>query len=300
MNKEDNMEREKAVMALGMFDGVHQGHREILHNASILAEQKAAKPIAFTFLNHPRTIFGENPFLLTTPAEKKERIQRMGVAPVLVAFDRKMADQSPEDFLQMLMQQYEIKGIAIGDDYRFGKDAVGDRDCLASFCDQHDIVLSVGQEVWYQGQRVSSSRIREEIHAGNMQDANTMLVDNYEFIGIVSTHAQLGRNIGFPTANLDPMNKIIPKHGVYISRVHAKNETYAAVTNIGTRPTVEKNGEVIIEAHILNASIDLYNQPIRVEIIQFLRPEVQFHSLDELKQAIAQDCEQTLQFFEKE
>lgn len=292
-----NMQRERAVVALGTFDGVHLGHRAIFEIAQTLALELNATPCVFSFYNHPQTIFGQTPQLLTTAPEKRALIEKLGLQATLISFTLELMLQTPEEFFELLLTHFELAGIVVGDDYRFGYQAAGDVDLLQKMCDQRGIRLIVTSEIRYDGVRVSSSRIREALQNGALDLANTLLVDPYHYTGMVGTHAQIGRQIGYPTANIWPTDKVIPLHGIYVTRVLAKEAVFSAVTNIGRRPTVENKGEVIIEAHILEECGDLYNRPIQIDLLAFLREEKKFDSMDDLRQAIAQDCENAWIYF---
>lgn len=294
------MQRKRSVVALGMFDGVHLGHRAIFEIVQALALELDATPCVFSFYNHPKTIFGETPELLTTASEKRILIEKLGLQATLVPFTMDLMMKTPEAFFELLLDYFDLAGIVVGDDYRFGYQAAGDVMLLEKMCAKKGIQFVVTSEIQYEGVRVSSSRIREALQIGQLDLANTLLVDPYHYTGVVSTHAQIGRQIGYPTANVLPTDKVIPLHGIYVTRVFAKGAVFPAVTNIGQRPTVEDKGEVIIEAHVLEACGDLYNRSIQIDLLNFLREEKKFDSMDELKQAIAQDCENAHLYFQKE
>ena len=291
--------RQKRVVALGMFDGVHMGHRAIFHSACQMAETLQAEPYVVTFYNHPQTIFGQTPSLLTTTNEKRTLIQKLGLSPCLLPFTPEFAAQSDQDFLRFLLQEIEAVGIVVGFDYHFGHHAEGNIETLQAFCAEKDIALQIVEPVLYQGKKVSSSRIREALVQGDLYNANTMLIDPYAFEGKVAPHAQIGRGLGFPTANLAPGDKVIPKWGVYTSSVHIDGKTLPGITNVGIRPTFEEKGKVIIETHILDACGDLYDHSIRVTLLEFIRSERKFESPEELKQAIQADCDHALAYHRK-
>lgn len=293
------MQQKSTVVALGMFDGVHMGHRAIFHSARQMANALQAEPCVVTFYNHPMTVFGKTPLLLTTAGEKRHIIQKLGLKPFLLPFTPEFALKSDQEFLQFLLHDRNATGIVVGFDYRFGHEAKGNIETLKVFCSQHHIQLQIVDAILYKGEKVSSSRIREDLAQGRLEDANAMLVDPYTFEGKVAPHAQIGRSLGFPTANLSPGDKVIPKWGVYTSLVRVNGQTYPGVTNVGSRPTFEDRGNVIIESHILDICGDLYNCEIDVSLLEFIREEVKFQSPNELKQAIQNDCNHALAYHHK-
>lgn len=296
------MRYENAVVALGMFDGVHLGHRALLEETRKVAQRLEAKAYAFCFFNHPGTIFGETPELLTTAAERQRIIKSLGVEPVMIPFTKELSEKTPEMFLAYLKTLFDIKALVSGFDYRFGHKASGNDDYLKIWTNQEYIHLSVIDPVLYQGEKVSSTRIRKCLKEGLLEDANAMLVDSYSLFSRVKPHSQIGRRLGFPTANVLPGEKVIPRHGVYITSFKVDAKTFPAVTNIGVRPTVENAGEVIIETHVLGECGDLYGKDAEVILRKFLRDEKKFETAEKLQKQVSQDCQLALQFhmFDKE
>ncbi len=280
-----------AVIALGMFDGVHMGHRALLTRTVEIANRIGCKSVAYTFSNHPRALFGRPPKLLTTPEERKDRISDVGIDIVhMEPFDRKMASLSPRAFLDGLTQEYEVRAVVVGFNYAFGQGGQGNARTLEVFGRQHGFEVHIIDPIVYAGETVSSTRIRELLESGDLSTANTMLCMPYSLCGTVTTNRRIGTSIGFPTANiLPPPDKVLPKSGVYASSVAFQGVRHPAVTNIGDNPTV--SGKTItIETHVLDFQGDLYDRQLCVELHVWLRDEIRFPGKTELAQQIERDA----------
>jgi riboflavin kinase / FMN adenylyltransferase len=288
------------IVALGNFDGIHRGHRQVIQ--PILQEQEetpSASPKVFstvvTFRPHPQEYFtGQSRTLLTPLDEKVQHLKSLGVEQlVLLPFDEALASLTPQEFVeQILVRQLQARQISVGQNFRFGKRRSGTTDDLQAIAAQYQVAVHIIPLYTAAGDRVSSSAIRQALEEGNPRQAGQLLGRPYALVGKVVTGRQLGRTIGFPTANLQvPPEKFVPRKGVY--RVTVKGEGIAAlgVMNIGDRPTVDQAGtQMTIEVHLLDWSGDLYGQTLSVELESFLRPEQKFGSLEELKAQIQADC----------
>jgi riboflavin kinase / FMN adenylyltransferase len=286
------------AIALGNFDGIHRGHQVVLQ--PILAQKSPKIYVSVvSFAPHPREFLtGQKLFLLTPKQEKADYLSSLGFQQlILIPFDKILAALSPQEFVrQILVKQLDTKIISIGEDFRFGSQRKGTAQDLKEIAERLGIQVYVNSLHKYRDNqqqfiRVSSSLIRQALLAGEIEQANSMLGRSYSLIGQVVTGKQLGRTIGFPTANLQlPTNKFLPRYGVYAVKVSYSNCNFLGVMNIGCRPTVA--GELpTVEVHLLNWSGDLYNQTITVSLKAFLRPEQKFASLDDLKQQIKLDCQ---------
>jgi riboflavin kinase / FMN adenylyltransferase len=292
------------AIALGNFDGIHQGHQIVLQPI-IKARQSYPKfpiyPSVVSFTPHPREFFSGGKLQLLTPIpEKARQLSTLGIEQlILLAFDRNLAALSPQQFIeQIIFKQLKAKIISVGSDFRFGYQRQGTAEDLKKIGADFDITVHLNSLHQYQDQnnhtvRVSSSLIRQALSQGEINIANTMLGRPYSVTGTVVTGQQLGRTIGFPTANLNlPPEKFLPRYGVYGVDVflNETNNSVKGVMNIGCRPTVAGDAPTI-EVHLLNWSGNLYDRRLRVNLIEFLRPEQKFDSVEALRQQIAKDCQ---------
>ena len=286
---------EKTIYALGFFDGVHLGHQMLLAACRHLAEENNCQSGVVTFASHPDALVSGNaPALLNTSEDRRLLLTAFGVDAVLeLTFNEKLMTTPWSAFLTWLIDQ-GAAGFVCGEDFRFGAKGEGTAEKLATFCEEQNLPYIIVTEQVIDGEKISSSRIRTLLEQGNVEQANRLLGHLHMLTGTVVSGQQLGRTIGFPTANLAlPEGLLIPKFGVYACQVSIDDELdYAAVANIGIRPTV--NGtEPLMELHLLDFEGDLYGQELLVTLHAFLRPEQKFDSLEELKAQIAEDIAQT-------
>lgn len=273
-------------------------------------------PTVLTFNPHPQEFFSGQPRkLLTPPAEKVELLQAMGVEQlVLLPFDRELAALTPTEFVsEVLVRQLQAEHISVGGDFQFGRNRSGTAADLQAIASSYGISVTLVPLYTCSGERISSSAIRQALQSGDLQGANLLLGRSYRLVGKVVPGQQLGRTIGFPTANLQlPPEKFLPRFGVYAVRVFVKEEGASppcetseaiasgptsaplsclqGVMNIGCRPTVGGESPTV-EVHLLDWSGDLYGKTLTVSLEQFLRPEQKFLSLEALKAQIQADCE---------
>lgn len=285
------------AIALGNFDGVHLGHQNVIKPVL----NHSLRSTVVTFHPHPREYFSGEPCSLLTPLEEKiSHLKKLGIQQlVLLTFNRELASLSPEAFVkEILINQLQPRYISVGEDFRFGYKRQGNAEILRTIGEQFGIKVNIATLETNQQQRISSSRIREAIVAGEIELANELLGRFYTLNGAIVAGEQRGRTIGFPTANLEvPRNKLVPRYGVYVVKVTSTTvpilDPHPGVMNIGMRPTV--NGkQATIEIHLLNWTGNLYQHTLNVELKQFLRPEQKFNSLDELKNQITRDCQQAI------
>lgn len=272
-------------VALGSFDGLHIGHLSLINKVKELAKEHKGKSMVFTFKNHPRTVImaESNLDLLMTNKEKidiliKENIDILA----LKTFDEEIMKMDPEEFIKWLCDYYSIRGIVVGFNFRFGYKNLGNIELLNTLKEKYNYDLCVMDPYIYEEDIVSSTRIRKEILNGNISIANEMLSRPYAITGKVVHGKKLGRQIGFPTANVSlTIEKLIPKVGVYYTNVEIDGKIHKGITSIGNNPTV--NGkELTIETYILDFNKYIYDEEIKIYFIDRIRDEMKFNGIDEL------------------
>lgn len=293
--------KERQVIALGFFDGIHLGHQALLTACVRLARQLGCRAGAVTFDTHPQTLTtGDAPEMINTKEDRDRLLKAYGVESIThLPFDERTRTMPWHHFLMMLGEEYGAIGFVCGDDFRFGYKGQGNAALLAEYCERELHPYAVVPEQTLDGIRVSSTHIRGLIERGQMEQANRFLGHRHILTGHVVPGRSLGHRLGFPTANvLFPEGVVCPKHGVYACRVGIGGISRIAVTNVGSRPTVEGH-QVRTESWILDFEGDLYGAEITLEFCAFLRPEQRFGSLEELKAAVLLDAEKTRDFFGK-
>lgn len=294
------MTNTKTIMALGFFDGVHLGHQALLRECRALADSLGCGAAAITFEKHPKALFSPaEPVLISTLADRQRLLMAYGMDRC-IAFpvNKEVMSTSWEDFYRQL-REMGAAGFVCGRDFRFGHKGGGNAALLAERCRADGLPCLIVPDQTLDGIRVSSSYIRKQIEDGDMATAVKFLGHPYLLTGQVVPGKQLGRRLGIPTANLRlPEGLAVPKFGVYACRAIVDGISYPAVTNIGTRPTVEGQG-ITVEPWILDYSGDLYGREITLEFHRFLRPERKFASLEELKREIHRNAEETKILFRK-
>ena len=289
-----------SVATIGFFDGVHLGHRHLINQVKMAASLNGWCSSIITFPVHPRQVIQSNyqPSLLSSPEEKVELLGTTGIDNcILLPFTRELSQLTAREFMQLLYDNYKVRMLVIGYDHRFGHNRA---ETFEDYCRYgRELGIHIMQATAYtqEQDKVSSSAIRRALLSGEISTATKYLGYNYFMQGTIVSGYQVGRKIGFPTANLqvDFPNKLIPAIGVYAVRVSVKGQNYKGMLNIGHRPTINNGTDLSIEVHILDFEGDIYNQPMRIEFIDFLRPEAKFHSVDELVLQIQKDKEAALQ-----
>lgn len=292
------MNHEKRIFALGFFDGVHLGHQALLSECVRMAKAMDVETAAITFENHPQSLFSVRvPPLLTTLRDRFRLMLRYGIDHVYpFPVTQAVMGKDWRDFLDDLILSGAV-GFVCGDDFRFGRGGAGNARTLRAFCRERRIPCVIIPEQTLNGVRISSSYIRRQIEQGDMATAVRYLGHGHMLTGTVVTGRKLGHKLGFPTANIElPENVIVPRHGVYACRAFVGEQSYLAVCNVGSRPTVEGH-QVRTETWLLDFQGDLYGQDVTLEFLYFLRPEQRFESLEELKSAVLRDAENTRSFF---
>lgn len=286
-------------LALGVFDGVHVGHRAVIARAVQAARKEGGKSFVVTFSPHPIRVIapGKAPAaLLATLDEKAAVLKALGVDGLLVIhFDMDFANMEAENFVRKLLTA-DVRTVVVGEDWRFGRKRAGDVAMLRRMGAELGFRLEAVPPVMWDGERISSTRIRQAIRDGNFRAVAEMLGRPYEISGTVIEGRKLGRELGFPTANLTLGERQTPRDGVWAVEVDGGMK---GVANLGTRPTVGGTGR-LLEVHLLDFSGDLYGKQMRVQFKKFLRPEKKFGSVDELREQIAQDAQQARRWFATE
>lgn len=290
----------QTIYALGFFDGVHKGHQALLTACRHLAKRTGCAPGAVTFATHPGALVaGKAPGLINSVQDRRQLLCGYGMEKIQVLpFDEDLMKRPWRAFLEDLLEQ-GAAGFVCGDDFRFGFRGEGNAQLLADFCREKELFWAVvpGQEL--DGTRISSTHIRSLLSQGAMEQAVRFLGHPHLLTGKVVPGRHLGRTIGVPTANLTlPEEVICPRHGVYACKAIVDGREYLAVTNIGTRPTVEGH-HITVEPWLLDFEGDLYDKIITLEFHTFLRPEQKFDSLEELRAEIQNNAAQTRKILEK-
>ncbi len=288
------MDTEKYIFALGFFDGVHLGHQALLKACCDLAQQRHCRTAAITFDAHPQSLFiAEPPVLLSTEADRRRLLRHYGMEQVhILPVTRETMGLPWDAFLEQLLEK-GAAGFVCGDDFRFGYRGQGDAAKLQGYCAERELPCIVVPEQTLNGKRISSTLIRSRIESGDMESATRLLGHPHVLTGTVVHGQQLGRKLGFPTANLlIPEMVAVPRFGVYACRAVIGDKTYPAVTNVGIRPTVSGTG-ITVEPWILDFEGDLYGRQIRLEFYRFLRPEMKFPDLNSLRQEILRNADET-------
>ena len=291
----------KYIYALGFFDGVHLGHQKLLSQCCALATEYGCSTAAITFDRHPKSLFTDKPtVLISTIPDRKLLLQRYGIESVRVLpVIPEIMNLPWQEFIQILLDD-GAAGFVCGDDFRFGHRGEGNAEKLIAFCQERGLPCVMVPEQTVGNIRISSTYIRRQIETGDMATAVKFMDHPYTLTGTVVHGKKLGRTLGIPTANLHlPAGLAIPKFGVYACRILIEGTYYPAVTNIGTRPTVEGQG-ITVEPWILDYSGDLYGREITIEFFKFLRPEQKFPSLEALQAEIRRNAEETRILIQRE
>ena len=291
------------VIALGFFDGVHLGHAALLRRTVEEAAARGVTPAVFTFDRVPKEVLTGIPCpLINSPEDRADLVRRLyGIRDVImVPFDDEMRTTSWEDFVtKILVERYHAVHLVAGHDHHFGHKNQGSPELLAAKCAELGLGCDIIPKVEIGGITVSSTYIRRLVELGQIERANRFLGHPHTLTQVVRHGRRIGRTIGIPTVNLTaPPHVLVPSHGVYATRVVLPDgASYPAVTNVGTRPTVNNGMDVTVEAWLLDFDGDLYGQTVRVEFYHHIRDEIRFDSLDALKAEITRNAETTRQYF---
>lgn len=290
---------ENCVATIGKFDGVHLGHQLILDQLKQKAEQLDVPAVVIMLEPHPEEFFAKDadscPARLSSLSEKLELLESFGADFVFkLEFNQQLSTKSAEDYVQeILVNGLGIRCLIVGNDFRFGHQRKGNFKLLQKMGSEFDFEVLETAAYERNGQRISSTVIRERLDEADFDLVEQLLGRPYSMKGEVQHGQHLGTDLGYPTCNINPHRRRIPLHGVYACQVRLVDRYFPAAVNIGYRPTVTENGEALLEAHILDFSEELYGRTIEVIYRKKLRDEVKFDGLEALKTAIAKDVEET-------
>lgn len=302
LGKDDIPFNENSAITVGTFDGVHCGHRGIIRRMKEVATPVEARTVVVTFDPHPQIVLHkeDRPHveLLSTIEERCDALESVGVDMVVVIpFTLEFAATPPEDFIRnVIVETIGVRHFFIGHDHNFGRDREGNEALLSS----------LGQEIGFSVERigpltcndlvVSSTKIRKALQSGDVATAATMLDTPYVLTGTIIQGDGRGRQLGFPTANVDvdDKHKLMPGKGVYVVSLTTDNNTYAGMANIGVRPTFKDDNKIVLEVNLVDTTLDLYGKTVRIEFHTFLRGELRFASKEALLEQLERDKQETL------
>ncbi len=293
----------KVCLAIGVFDGVHLGHQQVIRQTVADAAQHEAQSLVVTFDRHPNAIVAPArvPPLIYSPPQKLRAIAALGAdATWLIRFDEEFSRRTGEEFVRGLARDFgQLHSVCVGSEFAFGHRRSGNVELLRRLGQEMKFTVHGLAAVALDGRTVSSTRIRESIARGELDDASQMLGRSYATAGRVVKGDQLGRQLGFPTANLDVTGLALPPHGVYAAHAHTGGRRLRAAVNIGVRPTVAGATPVTrVEAHLLDFAGDLYGAELELAFVTKLREEMKFSSLEALKEQIGRDVLEATRVFE--
>lgn len=292
------------VLTLGVFDGLHLGHQRIMQTVILRAEAVGAVPTAITFDPHPRAVLHPEtaPPLLQTLDQRLAAFEVLGIEQaIVIRFNKEFAAQEGASFLrEVIHERLQAKEVYLGKGFEFGKNRSGNIELLRKVSAELGFFADEVPEIRLRGQRISSSKIRELLSQGKVNLARRMLGRPYGIEGQIIHGAERGRTIGFPTANLKPRNRVVPKFGVYATATLINGEWRRSITNVGVRPTFENEAEPSIESYIFDYDGDLYGDVLRVRFLHRIRDERRFSGIDELKSQIQQDTRRALLYFKRQ
>jgi riboflavin kinase/FMN adenylyltransferase len=283
------------LLTIGVFDGVHLGHKYLISRLKELAQQQGLVSGVITFRQHPQEVLSPQtklPFL-TDVDQRTILLKNEGVEAIIpLSFTPEFAQLSPEQFLGLLKKYLRMRGLVIGPDFALGRNREGDADALRRLGQEMGFSVTVVPPIIINGEVVSSTAIREALAEGDMKRVQNLFGRPFRLHGRVTTGAKRGIELGFPTANLDiSPQQALPADGVYVSRAYIDDQDHPAMTNIGKRPTFG-GGQRLVEVYLLDYHGDLYGQELAIDIIERLRDEKKFDTPEQLKKQIAEDVKQ--------
>lgn len=296
--------QKKTIVTIGTFDGVHIGHQKIIEKIVTDAQKLDCESLILTFFPHPRMVLAHESGvkLLNTINEKVGLLQKIGLSNLIIhPFDESFSQLSAEEFVvKVLVEKLNVEKIVLGHDHRFGKDRSASIEDLIIFGEKYNFEVEQISAQEINQVAISSTKIRTALQEANISLANQYLGYQYFFSGKVVKGNQIGRTIGFPTANIqiDEAYKLIPKNGVYIVKSSINDKSYFGMMNIGTRPTVDGKN-LTIEVYFIDFDKDIYNTFVTVSIIDRIRDEKKFDSFDDLKKQIEKDKESTISYVKR-
>lgn len=299
-----NIEIKQPIVAtIGFFDGVHLGHRYLIKQVQDIAAERRLPSAAITFPIHPRKVMQTDyqPALLCGFDERIERLSETGLDYCIsIDFTKELANLSAREFIhQILKEKYNVQVLLIGYDHRFGHNREDGFEQYQQY--GAEVGIEVIQAKEYPDEYVSSSHIRGLLKEGKIKEANKLLGYNYTIGGRIVKGFQVGRTIGFPTANIESWEryKVIPAYGVYAVHVYIEDKRYDSMLYIGVRPTVQNGVNVSVEANIFDFDGDLYNKSLSAEFLEFTRPDIKFKGLDALREQLNKDRDEVIEILKK-
>ncbi|MDD4739683.1 MAG: riboflavin biosynthesis protein RibF [Bacteroidales bacterium] len=302
-------QRNRPVITIGMFDGVHIGHQSLISDLKEKAKELNTNPIIITFDNHPQLALKPKNLskisLLQTNEERFSKLQTLGINDIItIHFTKEFAQIKAEEFIDLLLKKYNPQYLLSGYDNHFGNKSSQDFDILVIASKEKGLILERSKNcVFYDNIEVSSTQIRKALANGNIKLANAMLNEDYLISGEVEHGNKIGTKIGYPTANIKiDRHKLLPLYGVYITEVEVDEKKYQGVVSIGVRPTINKDialEEIApsVEVNIFEFYGDLYGKKIKLRLKDFIREEIKFDDLDSLKAKINEDVEKAKLYF---
>jgi len=293
------------VLTIGAYDGVHRGHRSVIYEVCRLAKERDLRSAVVTFDRHPASVVRPEsaPLLLTELDQKIEQLSTTGLDLTLVVpFDESRAAESAEDFIEnVLVQCLKVKHVVVGEDFHFGRHRLGNVDLLRTVGEEKGFTVTGMGLVGLEGkpardhEQVSSTFIRQALGEGNLGRANNMLGRDYEVLGVVTAGDGRGKELGFPTANVRINSSVLlPADGVYAGRIElADGSIHGTAISLGTRPHFYADGDLLLEAHVLNFDENLYEEEVRVRFVEYLRPQKKFENLQSLINQLQLDVQKT-------
>lgn len=301
---ENQIPAEPVVLVLGFFDGVHKGHQKVIQEGRKLADQKGIKLALMTFNQHPSIVFQKVPVdemkYLTNLEQKSRLMAQFGVDYLyIVEFTSDFASLAPQAFVDQYIVGLHAKAVVAGFDYTYGKRDIADMPRLSIYAKERFEVVTVPRES-LAGEKVSSTRIRKELDAGNMEEVTKLLGYDYTFGGTVVHGDARGRTLGFPTANIQIQRTThLPTEGVYVTEIKVGDQWYPSMGSVGRNDTFEKNRPITVEVNILDFNQDVYGEKVEVRWLHFLRGQVAFSGVEGLIEQLNQDEKDTRDFFAK-
>lgn len=296
-------DQQPVALTIGNFDGVHLGHKALLTRLLAVAKERGLQSAVVIFEPHPREFFApeQAPARLTSLREKLELLKSLGVDRVHICrFNQQFAQMTAANFIDALYKNVCVKYVLIGDDFRFGSGRSGDFALMEKVASQQGFAVEAMHSVLYDGVRVSSTAVRAALASGHMRAAKRFLGRPYSISGRVVHGDKLGREIGFPTANVQMKHNRPPLSGIFVVRVTGEGiSPQHGAASLGVRPTVHVNGRAVLEIHLLDFAEEIYGQHLCVEFLHKLRDEEKYPDLKSLTQQIALDVENTRKWFEE-
>lgn len=303
VQKPNQIENAQLAITMGFFDGVHLGHLSLIKSVLAESNKQGYKSAVYTFWPHPRLVLHKDPEklrFLTTLNEKSKIISKYGVDYMIVKeFTRDFLQIEAEPYIEQLVKAYNVKHISVGANHRFGKNGEGNADLIKQLSKKYGYTYDIVDKLRSDDIDISSTKIRKALIEGDIDRANTMLGYPYIISGMVESGKQIGRQLGFPTANVRPNDplKLIPKEGVYAALVKIRGQVKTGMVNIGARPTIDNDNRQTIEVNIIDFDNEIYCSTIELAIVKRMRNIKHFSKIEELKQQLVADKEMTIDIF---